>query len=68
MTNFTVTPAVGDGETIIFNLSAAPTTALVLVGHAVQLPTTDYVLSGTALTFTPGSVPPAGAKITVLGS
>jgi len=61
----TTTTATGDGSTLVFTLASTGTTdsVIVFVNGTFQVPTTDYSVSGTTLTFTS---PPAGSAVIVI--
>ena len=59
------TTATGDGSTLVFTLASSGTTdsVIIFVNGTFQVPTTDYSVSGTTLTFTS---PPAGSAVIVI--
>jgi len=60
---YTAGAAVGDGSTVAFTINSGRAVAnvLVIVNGAVLVPTTDYTISGTTLTF--ATAPAAAAEI-----
>jgi hypothetical protein len=60
---YTAGSATGDGSTTVFTINSGRAVAdvLVIVNGVILVPTTDYAISGTNLTFT--TAPVSGAEI-----
>jgi hypothetical protein len=62
---YTSGTATGDGSTVAFTINSGRAVAdvLIIVNGAILIPTADYTISGTTLTF--GTAPESGAEIAI---